>query len=284
MKRTSIISNSLIYFHKYYIYSLYTKKNLKEELIPLFNKEEIACISMACFFLPLKVSNFLFHIDFIINTFCAFENISSEEKKNKIKQKVLSYEFDILISINFSFENELPHNFLKNVMELISPEILKTLNKDKNDFLLNNDLNIENSNENKIKIIKGKILEIANISFLFPFFLRYKSEVIALSCVKLALNQLNINLNIKDINNIIIKNQKETKVSIDIIDINDIEICSSLISDFVLSKIKINSNNIKNKLNSEKNAETKAKIELNDKNKNFNDKTFLTKKRKTFHE
>ena len=161
---------------------------------------------------------------------------------------------------------------------------MKTLNKDKNDFLLNNDLNIENSNENKIKIIKGKILEIANISFLFPFFLRYKSEVIALSCVKLALNQLNINLNIKDINNIIIKNQKETKVSIDIIDINDIEICSSLISDFVLSKIKINSNNIKNKLNSEKNAETKAKIELNDKSKNFNDKTFLTKKRKTFHE
>jgi len=274
LKRTSIISNSLIYFYKYYIFSFFTKKNLNEETNPIFNKYELAYISMACFFLSLKVSNFLIHIDFIIDTFCNFEKKNfSDEEKNKIKQKVFSYEFEILTSINFSFEYDLPYNFLKNVMGILSPEILKTLNKDKNNFLINNDTNIENNDENKIKIIKGKIAEIVNLSFLFPFFLKYNSEIIALSCLKLALNHFKINLNIQKIIDIILNNQKEAKISIDIIDINDIEICSSLIDNFVISKVKINSNanNIKTYLTPEKNDETKSKI-------------LLAKKRKALHE
>ena len=278
MKRTSIISNSLIYFHKYYIYSFFKEKNLNEETNPLFNKEEIDYISMACFFLSLKVSNFLIHIDFIIDTFCTLEKKNfSDEEKNKIKQKVFYYEFDILTSINFSFEYDLPYNFLKNVMELISPEILKILNTDKNNFLLINDTNIENNDENKIKIVKGKIAEFVNLSFLFPFFLKYNPEIIALSCLKLALNSLKINLNMQNIIDNIHNNQKEAKISIDIIDINDIEICSSLIDNIVISKIKINSNNIKSNLIAEKNDETKTKLEPKE-------KILLTKKRKTLHE
>ena len=285
MKRTSIISNSFIYFHKYYIFSFFTKSNLNEETNPFFDKEEIAYISVACFFLSLKINNFLFSIDFIIDTFCKIENKNfSEEEKNKIKQKIFSYEFDILVAINFSFEDILPYNFLKTVMGLISPEILKIIKKENINFLINNEINIENNDENKIKIIKGKIAEIVNLSYLFPFFLKYNSETIALSCIKLSLEQFKINLKIKEIIDILSNNQKEAKISIDIIDINDIEICSSLIDNFVISKIKIVSPSIINNKNSEQNDVTKGKIEPKEKSSNLTDKKFLAKKRKTFHE
>ena len=185
---------------------------------------------------------------------------------------------------NFSFEDILPYNFLKTIMGLISPEILKIIKKENINFLINNEINIENNDENKIKIIKGKIAEIVNLSYLFPFFLKYNSETIALSCIKLSLEQFKINLKIKEIIDILSNNQKEAKISIDIIDINDIEICSSLIDNFVISKIKIVSPSIINNKNSEQNDVTKGKIEPKEKSSNLTDKKFLAKKRKTFHE
>ena len=123
--------------------------------------------------------------------------------------------------------------------------------------------------------------------------MNYTSEVISLSCLKLALKRLNIPINIIDIINIIISCQKETEiVSIDVNDINDIEICSSLIDELILSKIpnfypqqenniinNINNINRQNLLmiNAEYDAETKHKMELKEKSKN---ETLLRKKRK----
>ena len=122
--------------------------------------------------------------------------------------------------------------------------------------------------------------------------MNYTSEVISLSCLKLALKRLNIKINIIDIINIIIS-QKETEiVSIDVNDINDIEICSSLIDELILSKLPNfyprsenniinNINNINRQnffvINAEYDAETKHKMELKEKSKN---ETLLSKKRK----
>ena len=292
LKRTSIISNSLIIFHKYYIYSFFTNSsisiNIKEDLD--FNKD-LAYITMACFFISLKTSNCLLPSKFIIDTFCIFEKIDNDEEKLKIKEKIFSYEADIFYTINFSTEYELPYPFLKKILGIVGQAVLKLAIKQSeenktniNTFLLN-----LGNDADKIKHIKDNIAEIVNYSFLFPFFLNYDTKTISLSCLILAFKRLNIQINITDIINII-SDQKETEIVS--IDINDIEICSSLIDELVLSKIKkvphhevnninnintLNKQNFLNKENTEFNIETKPKNESKEKAEK---ETFLQKKRK----
>ena len=295
IKRTSIISNSLIIFHKYYIYTFFTKSSI---LIALEedtdNNKDLAYISLASFFISLKTSNYLFHIQFIIDSFCNIQKIESNEEKNKIRQKVLFYESDIFFTINFSTEYKLPYPFLKNLLGIGDQAVLKYIIKNSNNNAnINNILAKIENDENKIKCIKNTIAEIVNYSFLFPFFLNYNSDIISFSCLKLALARLNLQINIKDIINIIENCQKETKfVSIDVNDINDIEICSSLIDELVLSKILLthpqetyNINNINTQNNflsvntpyAQYNSETKPKEDLKEKTKI---ETLLKRKRK----
>lgn len=295
IKRTSIISNSLIIFHKYYIYTFFTKSSI---LIALEedtdNNKDLAYISLASFFISLKTSNYLFHIQFIIDSFCNIQKIENNEEKNKIRQKVLFYESDIFFTINFSTEYKLPYPFLKNLLGIGDQAVLKYIIKNSNNNAnINNILAKIENDENKIKCIKNTIAEIVNYSFLFPFFLNYNSDIISFSCLKLALARLNLQINIKDIINIIENCQKETKfVSIDVNDINDIEICSSLIDELVLSKILLthpqetyNINNINTQNNflsvntpyAQYNSETKPKEDLKEKTKI---ETLLKRKRK----
>ena len=51
---------------------------------------------MACFFISLKTSNYLFRSQFIVDCFCNLEKITDENIKQNIKEKMLYYEFDIL--------------------------------------------------------------------------------------------------------------------------------------------------------------------------------------------
>ena len=294
IKRTSIISNSLIIFHKYYIYTFFTNSSI---LIALEedkdNNKDLAYISLASFYISLKTSNYLFHIQFLIDSFCNIQKIENNEEKNKIRQKVLFYESDIFYTINFSMEYKLPYPFLKNLLGIGDQAVLKFIIKNSNNNTnINNFLVKIDNDENKIKCIKNTISEIVNYSFLFPFFLNYNSDIISFSCLILALARLNLQITIKDIINIIDNCQKETKfVSIDVNDINDIEICSSLIDELILSKLPnfyprpenniININNINRQnffvLNAEYDAETKHKMEQKEKSKN---ETLLNKKRK----
>jgi hypothetical protein len=297
LKRTSIFSNSLIIFHKYYIYSFFTNSPIstyiKED--SHYNKD-LAYIAMACFFISLKVSNVLITINFIIDKYCLFEQIQAEDIL-KIKEKVLAYESDILYINKYSVVNALPYPFLKKILGIGNQAIFKlaikssennNTNTNINNFLLNYDNEVD-----KINHIKEKISETVNYSFLFPFFLYHSTEIISLSCLISAFNKLNIQINITDIINII-NNQKEMDcVSIDVNDINDIEICSSLIDELILSKIEKekppqhDNNNINNIVSHEKHsffisnaeydAETKSKNELNEKPKK---ETLLQKKRK----
>ena len=182
-------------------------------------------------------------IDYLLDNVYKSNNLEVKNNNEKviIKNMVLKYESDILFSINFDLENDLPYIYIKNLWGDISNKILEYLNNNKNN-INNNFLNNEDETS-KMKLIKDNISEILNYSFLFPFFLYYNSKIIALSCLNLALKKFNIKNNIIDI----ILNHKEMKN----ISIDDIEMCSSLIDEIILSKIiKINNeeqiNNINN--------------------------------------
>ena len=155
--------------------------------------------------------------------------------------------------------------------------------------------------EYKFKKFKEKLSEIVNYSFFCPFFIYYEMPIIALSCLDLAIKKMNVNTKLVDVIDIINNHKEMEYISVDF---NDIEICSSLIDDLLISKLNINFNiqpqiikndinninniNLQNNLNliNNSNTETKIKNDLNDdkKNNNINDINdkykLLTKKRK----
>ncbi len=269
LKRTSIISNSLILYHKYYIYNLFSNSNFFNILNDNIENKDLKCISIACFFISLKITNYLMKIDFILDNI--YNNniliVKDNDEKLRIKNIVLKYESDILFSINFDLEHDLPYIYIKNLWGDLSNKILEYINNNKNN-INKNFLNNEDDTST-IKFIKDNISEILNYSFLFPFFLYYNSKIIALSCLNLALKKFNKKSNIIDI----ISNHIEMKN----ISINDIEICSSLIDEIILSRIRKKSNeeqinNINNislhdlipvNHNTEANNETKLKLTNN---------------------
>ena len=218
----------------------------------------------------MKTSNYLMKIDSILDI-CYKNNIfeeNKEDEKIRIKNMVLNYESDILFSLNFNVEHELPYNYIKNIWGDASTKILEFIKNDNVNNINNNILN-SGDDSNKLKLIKEKIADFLNYSFLFPFFLYYSSNTIALSCLNIALKHFKIKLNIIDI----ISNHKEMES----ISMDDIEVCSSLIDEMILSKIKsvnnemqvnnINNINIKNIIsinhNSESNDETKKMNNIN---------------------
>jgi hypothetical protein len=209
-------------------------------------------------------------IDSILDI-CYKNNIleaNNANEKIRIKNMILNYESDILFSLNFNVEHELPYNFIKKIWGDASSKILENIKIDNKNKINNNILN-SGDDSNKLKLIKEKIADILNYSFLFPFFLYYSSITIALSCLNIALKHFKIKLNIIDI----ISNHKEMES----ISMGDIEVCSSLIDEMILSKIKnvnnevqmnnINNINIKNIIsinhNSGSNDETKKMNNIN---------------------
>ena len=264
-KRTSIISNSLILYHKYCIYNLFTNSQL-------FNKfndiKDFSYISIACFFISIKTSNYLMKIDSILDI-CYKNNIliaNNEVEKMKIKNMILNYDTDILFSLNFNVEHELPYNYIKNIWEDASTKILEYIKNNNINIKISNNILNNRDDSSILKLIKEKIADILNYSFLFPFFLYYNSKIIALSCLNIALKHFKIKLNIIDI----ISNHKE----MEIISMDEIEVCSSLIDEMILSKIKkvnnemqvnnINNINLKNIISKNQSSE------LNDETKRMN--------------
>ena len=120
--------------------------------------------------------------------------------------------------------------------------------------------------------------------------------------MKLALEKMKLKIKLVDIIDIINNHKEMENISIDIFDLNEIEICSSLIDDLVISKLHFNFNFQINTINNDinnihninlqnnltlihnSNTDTKIKSDLNDDKKNINeiyDKyALLAKKRK----
>ena len=73
-------------------------------------------------------------IDFILDIIYKNNIIDIKENNDKIKMKdtVLNYETDILFSINFNLEHELPYNYIKNIWGELSNKVWEYINNNKN--------------------------------------------------------------------------------------------------------------------------------------------------------
>ena len=154
-----ILSTSMIYFHKYYIQNLINYKNLT----PL-DKLIISVIRVSV------IVNII--MDIIKNK---LQNINFEHEK--IKEMIFEKEFEILKSMEFCLNVELPYKFilvLKNYFE-------------------------NNTNISSEILIKSCCQYINDLIF-FPISLYYTPNTIAISCVKLIKEKYNlVDINLNDV-------------------------------------------------------------------------------------
>ena len=167
-----ILSTSMIYFHKYHIQNLINYKNLT----PL----DKLIISGSCIFLATKSTNYLIRVSVIVNIIMdilknKLPNINYESEK--IKEMIFEKEFEILKSMEFCLNVELPYKF-----------ILKLKNYFEN-----------NTNISSEILIKSCCQYINDLIF-FPISLYYIPNIIAISCVKLMKEKFNIiDINLNDV-------------------------------------------------------------------------------------
>ena len=167
-----ILSTSMIYFHKYYIQNLINYKNLT----PL----DKLIISGSCIFLATKSTNFLIRVSVIVNIIMEIlknklPNINFENEK--IKEMIFEKEFEILKSMEFCLNVELPYKF-----------ILKL----KNYF--------ENNTNISTEILIKSCCQYINDLIFFPISLFYTPNTIAISCVKLMKEKFNlVDINMNDV-------------------------------------------------------------------------------------
>ena len=167
-----ILSTSMIYFHKYYIQNLINYKNLT----PL----DKLIISGSCIFLATKSTNYLIRVSVIVNIIMdilknKLPNINYESEK--IKEMIFEKEFEILKSMEFCLNVELPYKF-----------ILKLKNYFEN-----------NTNISSEILIKSCCQYINDLIF-FPISLYYIPNIIAISCVKLMKEKFNlVDINMNDV-------------------------------------------------------------------------------------
>ena len=166
-----ILSTSMVYFHKYYI------KKLKNIIINLSLIDKLI-ICGSCIFIATKTTNNLIRISLIINIIkdIIINKLSNLNLDNEsIKKMIFEKEFDILNSLEFCANVELPYKFvfkLKNYFE-------KTINVSS-------------------EIIIKSCCQYINDSFFFPVSLYYTPNTISISCINIMkekFNLVDINLN-----------------------------------------------------------------------------------------
>ena len=166
-----ILSTSMVYFHKYYI------KKLKNIIINLSLIDKLI-ICGSCIFIATKTTNHLIRISLIINVIkdIIIHKLSNLNLDNEsIKKMIFEKEFDILNSLEFCANVELPYKFvlrLKNYFE-------------------------ENINISSDILIKS-CCQYINDSFFFPVSLFYTPNTISISCINIMkekFNLVDINLN-----------------------------------------------------------------------------------------
>ena len=194
-----VFTTSLFFYHKY---------NLKEDLLSKeLSPSEQCLIYAACIFLGLKV----FHLPKNVNGLATIIQpyILSSEKKleiSEIKELIFQKEFDILLSIGFDINVDLPYQFIYTFKTYLQK------------------LNYTNS---RIDGLVKLLLIYINDSIIFPIYLYYPPNVIALSCIFLIKEKHKIDeINIDDL----------IKLSNYYIDIDSIKECTLLIKKIILTK------------------------------------------------
>ena len=218
LKRSSVIFNAMIFFHKYYIYNLYSKQ------VDLDNTK-LAYLAVACLYVGTKSSDLKIRIKDILE-YSYKANILPKELGDKNREIILNYEFEILRIIQFDISNYgLTYKSSYYIFESIF-----------------NSLKLEYKDPSVSENIKDYFLAQLRYSFIFPFFLKYDKKTIILSCVNLIFKQLFPNSIIP-----FWENKEFSDIKLDIID------CSKLFSQLLIPK-KENSvyeNNINNINNEE---------------------------------
>ena len=244
LSRPFLISNSMIFLHKYFIYKIFSSippSNFLQELEK--NNDDLINICIACFFITTKSTWYATRLSLILD-----KNLDENANKTKHKEEVIFYEYDILNSINFNLENDLPYKYAKSLWDEISKAIYL---KYKNDKIL--------------KDIKEKWSSFILYSYLFPFFLKFDSVVIALANLDIVLKHYDIEIDLSQI----ISNHKEFELTSK----TNVEVCSSLIDRLIINNeklISIKKDELKN--NNEKN------INLNIQKIHTNTDTYQNKK------
>jgi hypothetical protein len=208
----------MIFFHKFYIYNLYSKQ------VDLDNTK-LAYLAVACLYVGTKSSDLKIRIKDILE-YSYKANILPKELGDKNREIILNYEFEILRIIQFDISNYgLTYKSSYYIFESIF-----------------NSLKLECKDPSVSENIKDYFLAQLRYSFIFPFFLKYDKKTIILSCVNLIFKQLFPNSIIP-----FWENKEFSDIKLDIID------CSKLFSQLLIPK-KENSvyeNNINNINNEE---------------------------------
>lgn len=206
----------MIFFHKFYLFQIFNNTHLNIE-------RDLVFICISCFFLTTKCTNNLIHISDILkiiydkkileNNFQRGKEKEYNIKEEEHKKIIFDYEFLILSSVGFKINSELPSNYVSSLYENISRQI--------------DTIAITN--------LKNKWITYINNSYYFPFFLKFKPLIIALSCLKILLQNLKLQINLKQL----LSNHKELEF-----DSMEIENCSALMCSKLPTYFSINGNNL----------------------------------------
>ena len=212
LSRPFLISNSMIFLHKYLIYNFFKSANF----FTANTNNNFLNICISCFFITTKSTGYTTHLNVILDNLLK-KNVYLE--KNIDKNEIFLYEYDILSAIGFNLENDLPYKYAKYIWE------------DLEKLLINKNIKI-----NIIKEIKEKWNCFILYSYLFPFFLKFDASIIALANLKIILEYFDIEINLSEI----ISSHKEFEFT----SYKEVEVCSTLIDRLIINNdILFNINN-----------------------------------------
>ena len=164
-----VLSTAMVYFHKFLI--------LKEQLVNELIFEEKLLLSSSLIFLSCKATNRLISINSILPIVKEIlikkkKNLNKYEDNEYIKERIFDFECEILSSLDFDLNVDLPYKFL--------PKLKKYFD--------------ENVQLNSKKLVELCCYYI-NDTFILPLSLFYIPDAIAISCVSLLSHKFNFEVN-----------------------------------------------------------------------------------------
>lgn len=158
----------MIYFHKFFLSS--------EHLFKDFTKEDKLLLSASLIFLSCKVTNRLISLNSILTIVKEIwlKKDFSPFDIDAIRERICIFEQDVLISLDFDLDVDLPYKFLKTIKSIFDEE--------------------------KIQLNTKKLVELCcyyiNDSFTLPLSLFYYPDTIAISCASLLSHKFKFEFNI----------------------------------------------------------------------------------------
>ena len=157
----------MIYFHRYYLYNLYSKNQYN------LDNSKVAIIALTCFLIATKSFDIKIRIDNILEHSYKC-NVLEKNRNQKNKEELLLYENEILCIIGFkTLDYKLNYTYSCNILR----DIFESLK-------------IEIKDESFSQKVNEYFLAIIRYSFIFPFFLNYSPKSLVLGCINILFKQV----------------------------------------------------------------------------------------------